>query len=169
MQDTEESSELEDFSDGDDSVSLSDSVSEETQESDDRVPPVPDNMLATSIATPTASARAESWIPSPTDGDQLMKRIPGEAAVAKPVQKFQPIVTIIRQPRKIQSSKTTSNEQLATPLGSEPPEESTTGAKRSLRVTTLERWAHQMTQAVAQKLEKTKEGQSSVRKSPRKR
>ena len=168
-QDSDESNELEDSFDGDDSISLSDSVSEESLESNDRSPAGSVTIPASPNASPMAAdipSNEKRILP----GDKTSSnRIPIEAVPTKFARKVQPVVTIIRKPCRTSNLKVTANEQLATPLGSEPPEESTIGAKRSLRVTTLERRVQQITQAVSQKLQGEQKGQSSGRKSPRKR
>ena len=149
-QDAVESSESEDTYHGDESVSISDSNSYQSERSNDGI-----HLETVTILLP--------------ESDKLNIRDPIQPVSAKLPHKVQPVVTIITKPKNNPRPKATANEQLATPIGSEPPEESTVGGMRSLRVTTLEHRARQMTNIIDQKLQKEKQGQPSLRKSPRKK
>ena len=157
-QNISEGSDSPDSFDGDESVSISDSTREESNISDDT--DGKDNVDLPSSVPDSIHGGRDGYPPDTAPGSH---REPFSPETSKVPRKFQPVVTITTRPPKIAKPSVSSNEQLATPLASEPPEE---GTMRSLRVTTLERRARQISQAVSEKLEKGKTGESSSRKSP---
>ena len=158
--DSMESSDGPDTIDGDDSLSVSASLTEESEgSSDDWVPPDP--------AIVHDPQNVNKTTPPDTEHDIL--RNPTEPMPAKTSRKMQPEVTIIMRPHKNTKAIISTNPQLATPIGSEPPEESNVAAMKSLRVTAIERRTMQTAQGVIQWVQTEKSRQSSIRKSPRKR
>ena len=146
--------------DGDDSLSVSVSPTEKSEgSSNDWVPP--DSAI---VHDPQNVNKA--MLP---DTEHDMLRTPTKPVPTKTSRKMQPEVTIIMRPHKNTKAIITANPQLATPIGSEPPEESNVPAMKSLRVTAIARRSMQIAQSVTQRVETDKSGQSSISKSPRKR